>query len=147
LSNIKKTATQIAKNTDKARRGVDFNKLSSADLADVLKTIAVSYKEYGITKELEATKRDKISVDLQVKLNKIREKRDVLEIYFEKEYAVRRETVCDLLDRLDRAMDEDKNDVAIAALSKLGEIIQASPLRDLDKIGRVFDDPDGELEI
>jgi hypothetical protein len=82
-----------------------------------------------------------------VKLNKIREKRDGLESYFEKEYSVRRETVGDLLDRLDRAMDEDKNDVAIAALIKLGEIIQTSPLRDLDNIGRVFDDPDGELEI
>ena len=126
--------------------GLDLSKLESSDIADAFKTFINAKKEYEITKEQERTKRQALDTDLKKYLTKVNQTKDFLSKHLTEQYSFRRETIEELFIRLDRALDEDKDTVAVQVLTTLEGIVKESPLKEVEQIGKTFAS-DGEIEI
>lgn len=119
-----------------------------AESIEMLKTIIEGAKEYLTIKESEKTKRCELEASMRVNLERIRSQRQCLESYLEKSFGERRKTLDSLFERLDIALSSnDKNDVAIQALSSIEGIVKSSPLEDLLATRRELESQDGILEI
>jgi hypothetical protein len=127
-------------------RGIDLSKLESKDLKDAITSFIDAYKDYQITKEQEHTKREAIDADLKKYLTKVNQTKDVLSDYLSNQFSSRKETIDELFTRLDRALDEDKDNVAIQVLTTLEGIVKENPLKEVEQIGKAFV-LGGELEI
>jgi hypothetical protein len=126
--------------------GLDLSKLESSDIANAFKTFINAKKEYEITKEQERTKRQALDTDLKKYLTKVNQTKDFLSKHLTEQYSLRRETIEELFIRLDRALDEDKDSVAVQVLTALEGIVKESPLKEVEQIGKTFAS-DGEIEI
>lgn len=137
----------MSKNVQKQEsNSIKWKEGNPADLLKVMETFIQAKKEYGIVKEQEVTKRMAIDNDLTKYLKKVENSREILIGHLSEQYSIRRESMNGIFERLDRALDENKDEVAIAALNTLEGIIKTSPLTEIDKIGKAFEE-DGELEI
>lgn len=123
------------------------NVTDGLDILQCLGQIISARKEYKIVKEQESTKRLKIEADLVKHVTLIKEQRGLLESYLNHEYGLRSEMTREFLKRLDRALDEDKDSVAIQALDSLEKMITKSPLGGLAQIRQTFENENAVLEI
>jgi hypothetical protein len=126
--------------------GLDLSKLESSDIAEAFKTFINAKKEYEITKEQERTKRQSLDANLKKYQTKVNLTKDFLSKHLTEQYSFRRETIEELFIRLDRALDEDKDSVAVQVLTALEGIVKESPLKEVEQIGKAFAS-DGQLEI
>lgn len=130
----KKTAKEINASNGKAA----FNLVGQMILA---------HKEYKSVQEQEKTKRMAIKADLEKYKATIQAQREVLELYLKNEYRQRDEMTKEFLKRLDRALDEGKDSVAIQALDSLEKLVTSSPLSGLAQIKHTFENKNAVLEI
>jgi len=126
---------------------LNLNKLNSKDAASVLKSFIEAKKEYEIVREQETTKRLAIENNMKMYIAKLTAQREIIENSLRVEYAMRKETIEQMFSYVDRAFDEDKNEIVIAALDKIEGIVKESPLVGIAKIGMAFENDDIELEI
>jgi hypothetical protein len=142
LSNLVKKSQDVVKKG----KGIDLSKLESADIQKVFTSFINAKKEYEMTREQERTKRALIDTDLQKYLTKVDQTKEVLSKHLTEQYSIRRETINELFNVLDRAIEEDKDTVAVQVLTALEGIIKESPLKEVEQIGKAFSS-DGELEL
>lgn len=126
---------------------LDVNKLESGDLKNVLTQFIDAAKEYAIVKEQEKIKR--INMDYQMKkyLVRLKIQRDLVENYLNETFAIRREVITKIFDRLDHAVIENDTEVIVTSLNSLEGIVKADPLKEIHKLGQVFENDDDILEI
>lgn len=123
------------------------NDLKSADLADVLKVLIQSKKEYEITKEQEKTKRMAIENDMIKYLKTLDAKKEFLSKAFEEEYKIRKETIEHLFNIVERALDEGRDNVIHDALNSIEKVVIESPLMGIVEIASAFEKDEEELII
>lgn len=119
----------------------------SAGLLDLAKAILDAKKEYALVKEQEETKRHAISADLHKFQVAIDAKKELLEAHLAREFGLRKETIEEVLLRLDKAMENNQDSVAAEALSRIQGIVATNPLNGVAEIGRLFESGSGVLEI
>jgi len=123
------------------------NKSNPLDVFEAFKVFITAKKEYEIVKEQEFTKRKAIDIDLQKFQITSANKREFIKEYFVNQFSDRREVIERNFTLLDRALDENKDNIAIQILDTIGGIIKENPLKEIDKIGKAFEDDDEELII
>lgn len=104
-------------------------------------------KEYSKVREEEATKRCQIQADLKRDMEKIKGQRQFLEDYLRTTFDERRNTIDRMFERLDLALAEDKDQVAIQALASIEGIVKSSPLEPLLTTQRALENQGCVLEI
>lgn len=97
--------------------------------------------------DLEKTQRQQIKADLTRDMQRVQAERDVLENYLRKTFSERKEVIDKMFLRLDRALDEDRGDVAIQALASIEGIVKESPLEALLQTRKALETPGAVLEI
>lgn len=121
--------------------------LSSKDTANVLIKMIEAKREYETVREQEITKRYEIESDLKKYILKLSNQREIIENSLEKEYSMCRETIDKMFSYVDRALDEGKDEIVIAALDNIEGIVKESPLAGLAKITKAFENDNVDLEI
>lgn len=121
--------------------------LPARESLELLRSLVDAAKEHGKIREEERTRRSQIEADLKRDLAKIKLQRKILETILQNTFSERRDTVDRMFERLDRALSEDRNDVAIQALSSIEGIVKSSPLESLLSARNTLEDKESILEI
>jgi len=121
--------------------------LPAKESLELLRSLVDAAKEHGNTREEERTRRAQIEADLKRDIAKIKVQRKILETILQNTFSERRDTVDRMFERLDRALSEDRNDVAIQALSSIEGIVKSSPLESLLAARNTLEDKESILEI
>lgn len=121
--------------------------LPAKESLELLRSLVDAAKEHGKTREEERARRAQIEADLKRDLAKIKVQRKILETILQNTFSERRDTVDRMFERLDRALSEDRNDVAIQALSSIEGIVKSSPLESLLAARNTLEDKESILEI
>ena len=130
----KKEDSAIKKHEEK-----DSGKLSTSDLADVIKALVNAKKEYEIVREQEFTKRAAIESDLMQNMTKILAKREIILRHLSNSYSERSESLRHTFNILERALQDKNTEFVVAALGTIVEIIKVNPLKEIDAIGKAFE--------
>lgn len=126
------------------------NVVSSVDALGALNNIVDALREYGRTKEVEQSKREKLDVYRTVEVAKIDAARQTLENYLTTAFAERSRTTTELFTRFDEALSRGDDTAAAAVLGGIVDIAKSSPLAamgDLGQIRKALDDPNHEWEF
>ena len=122
--------------------------MKSADVLKVFSEVLQARKEYAITKEQEETKRADIAANLRVRLVDLANRREMVAFALEREFGFREQSVNKLFARLDYALEQDKDSVAVAALSAIEGIVKESPIGNaLQVLAKSFEKDDGIIDI
>ena len=141
-------AKELSKITENKRfPNIDLDKLNSEDLGNVLKKLIESKKEYEIAKEQEATKRMAIENNMVQYLKTLEAKKEFLSKAFAEEYNIRKDTINEMFNVIERALDEDKDSIVIAALDNIEKVVKESPLKGIAQIANAFENDDEELVL
>jgi hypothetical protein len=124
--------------------GAEF---SNSEVTDLFKTLIQAKKEYEITKEVEATKRKNIESSLYKYLSNLEAKKELIYYSLAEEYSIRRENIDKMFSLIEESLENDKDNVVIAALDNIEKIICDSPLKSIAEIAKAFNDDDSELII
>ena len=116
-------------------------------LIDMFKSVIEAHKEYAIVKEQEETKRLAISYDLTKYLDKMNLQKELLEKHLKYEFHLRSETIVEIFARLDTAIDNNSEVIAVAALNAIYGIVASNPMAGLAEIKKIFEDDGRVLEI
>lgn len=123
----------------------NLNNLNSKDAADVFKAVVESKRDYEKTKEEETTKRLAIEKATEIHLAKIKSNKETIEEISKTIFSERKNVIDKSFDVLERALDEDKDSVAIAAMNGISDIVKESPLKDFDNISNALQNDDIDL--
>lgn len=123
----------------------NLDSLNSKDASDVLKAVVESKRDYEKTKEEEATKRLAIEKATEIHLAKIKSNKETVENISKAIFNERKNVIDKSFDVLERALDEDKDAVAIAAMNGISDIVKESPLKDFDSISNALQNDNIDL--
>lgn len=105
-------------------------------------------KEYAIVKEQESTKRDAIMARLKGRLEDISARRELVASALEKDFSIRQNTINEFFIRLDQALEDGKDDVAIQAAKSIEGIVKTSHMGSaLRALADNFEHDDGVIDI
>ena len=124
-----------------------LGKMNSKDTASVLTQLIQAKKEYEMCVEKETTKRKEIESNMVMYLETLKLKRDIVFSVLEEQYKLRKESIENLYELLDKAYEDGRDDVVIQAISSIEGIIKESPAKDLLNIEEGFRNPDKTLTI
>ncbi|MGL4912841.1 MAG: hypothetical protein ACRC3Y_10485 [Romboutsia sp.] len=125
----------------------NFDNLNSKDASDVLKAVVESKRDYEKTKEEETTKRLAIEKATEIHLAKIKSNKETVEEISKAIFSERKNVIDKSFDVLERALDEDKDTVAIAAMNGISDIVKESPLKDFDSISNALQNDNIDLVL
>lgn len=123
----------------------NLDNLNSKDASDVLKMVVESKRDYERTKEEETTKRLAIKNATEIHLEKIKSNKETVENISKAIFNERKNVIDKSFDVLERALDEDKDAVAIAAMNGISDIVKESPLKDFDSISNALQNDNIDL--
>lgn len=123
----------------------NLDSLNSKDASDVLKAVVESKRDYEKTKEEEATKRLAIEKATEIHLAKIKSNKETVENISKAIFNERKNAIDKSFEVLERALDEDKDAVAIAAMNGISDIVKESPLKDFDSISNALQNDNIDL--
>lgn len=125
----------------------NFDNLNSKDASDVFKAMIESKRDYEKTKEEETTKRLAIEKATEIHLAKIKSNKETVENISKAIFSERKNVIDKSFDVLERALDEDKDAVAIAAMNGISDIVKESPLKDFDSISNALQNDNIDLVL
>ncbi len=120
---------------------------SDLKLFELAKAVLDAKKEYAIVREQEQSKRLAIASDLQKHVASISATKEILERHLANEYSLRKETISEILSRLDHAIENNQETTAAAALGAIRGIVATNPLNGIAEVCRVLESDNGTLEI
>ncbi|CEQ15162.1 hypothetical protein [Paraclostridium sordellii] len=141
------TNKKINKNSDY----FNLDNLNSKDVADsfkildALEMVIESKRDYEKTKEEEKTKRLAIEKSTEIYLAKIKSNQEKVENISKDIFNERKKVIDRGFEVLERALDEDKDSVAIAAINGISDIVKESPLKNFDSISNALQNDDVDL--
>lgn len=138
---------EIMDNKKFSKKNSCFNldNLNSKDASDILKIVVESKIDYEKTKEEETTKRLAIEKATEIHLAKIKSNKETVENISKAIFNERNNVIGKSFDVLERALDEDKDAVAIAAINGISDIVKESPLKDFDSISNALQNDNVDL--
>lgn len=138
---------EIMDNKKVSKKNSCFNldNLNSKDASDILKIVVESKIDYEKTKEEETTKRLAIEKATEIHLAKIKSNKETVENISKAIFNERNNVIGKSFDVLERALDEDKDAVAIAAINGISDIVKESPLKDFDSISNALQNDNVDL--
>ena len=138
---------EIMDNKKFSKKNSCFNldNLNSKDASDILKIVVESKIDYEKTKEEETTKRLAIEKATEIHLAKIKSNKETVENISKAIFNERNNVIGKSFDVLERALDEDKDAVAIAAINGISDIVKESPLKDFDSISNALQNANVDL--
>ncbi|MEG1411435.1 MAG: hypothetical protein RSD36_16470 [Terrisporobacter sp.] len=138
---------EIIDNKKVSKKNGCFNldNLNSKDASDVFKAVVESKRDYEKTKEEETTKRLAIEKATEIHLEKIKSNKETVENIAKVIFNERKNVIDKSFDLLERALDEDKDAVAIAAMNGISDIVKDSPLKDFDSISNALQNDNIDL--
>ncbi|MCC3865657.1 hypothetical protein K0040_15445 [Terrisporobacter petrolearius] len=123
----------------------NLDNVNSKDAVDVFKMVVESKRDYEKTKEEETTKRLAIEKSTEIHLAKIKSNKETVENISKAIFNERKNVIDKSFDVLERALDEDKDSVAIAAMNGISDIVKESPLKDFDSISNALQNDNTDL--
>lgn len=135
---------EVIDNKKVSKKNGCFN-LDNLDASNVLKTLVESKHDYEKTKEEETTKRLAIEKATEIHLAKIKSNKETVENISKAIFSERKNVIDKSFDVLERALDEDKDAVAIAAMNGISDIVKESPLKDFDSISNALQNDNIDL--
>ncbi|WP_434799201.1 hypothetical protein [Terrisporobacter vanillatitrophus] len=138
---------EVINNKKVSKKNGCFNldNLNSKDALDVFNKVVESKRDYEKTKEEETTKRLAIEKATEIHLAKIKSNKETVENISEAIFNERQKVIDKSFDVLERALDEDKDSVAIAAMNGISDIVKESPLKDFDSISNALQNDNTDL--
>lgn len=133
------------KKSSKVNGCFNLDNLNSKDASDVLKMIVESKRDYEKTKEEETTKRLAIEKAAEIHMAKIKSNKETVENISKAIFNERKNAIDKSFEVLERALDEDKDAVAIAAMNGISDIVKESPLKDFDSISNALQNDNIDL--
>ncbi|HBG3821692.1 TPA: hypothetical protein KQC85_003134 [Clostridioides difficile] len=133
------------KKVSKKNSCFNLDNLNSKDASNVLKAVVESKLDYEKTKEEETTKRLAIEKATEIHLAKIKSNKETVENISKAIFSERKNVIDKSFDVLERALDEDKDAVAIAAMNGISDIVKESPLKDFDSISNALQNDNVDL--
>ena len=124
-----------------------ISKLPPEDVGNVIVELINSKKELEITCEQETTKRIKIHNQLEISLKNIDLKREIISTALNKEYGLRQENIEKMFNLVEKALDSEKDEIVIAAIDGIVNIVKESPLNGIAQIASAFENDEEELII
>jgi len=104
-------------------------------------------ENYKITQE-ETTKRESIKAQKEIKLEQIRTQREILENYFEKVFAERKEIFKKEFEILDKGLETNNLELIQISLSSIIDLAKESPLAQVKKtLDDFYNDDVNMIEI
>lgn len=131
--------SKIINNTKNGK--FDLNNLESKDVASIFKVLVESKKEYDITKEVETTKRYKIEQNTKSYLEALKAQQSTMEKILSEQFNQRKEAIDKMFECLDKALDTDKDEIVIAALNSITEVVK-TPVTGYQTVRQAFDSDD-----
>lgn len=120
----------------------------SPDAIGAFRDVLNARKELAIVKEQESTKRDAIMARMKTRLEDIATRRDAVTLALEKEFGIRQKAIDDLFTRLDLALEQGKDEFAIAVVTSIEGIVKTSPIGSaLRVLADNFERDDGVIDI
>lgn len=119
----------------------DLSNLDSKDVASIFKVLVESKKEYDITKEVETTKRYKIEQNTKSYLEALKAQQSAMEKILSEQFNQRKEAIDKMFECLDKALDTDKDEIVIAALNSITEVVK-TPVTGFQIVRQAFDSDD-----
>lgn len=135
----------IDNKTNKKNNPFNLGNLNSKDASDVIKMVIESKRDYEKTKEEETTKRLAIEKTTEIHLTKIKSSKETIENISKAIFNERKNAIDKSFNVLERALDEDKDSVAIEAINGISSIVKESPLKDFDSISKALQNDDIDL--
>ena len=132
---------------NKKNNKLNLENLTSKDASDVIKAMIDSKKEYETTKEVERTKRLAIEKATEIHLEKIRGNKETVENISKAVFNERNKVIDKNFEVLEKALDEDKDAVAVEAMKGISEIVKESPLKDFDSISNALQNDDVDFTL
>ena len=132
---------------NKKNNKLNLENLTSKDASDVIKAMIDSKKEYETTKEVERTKRLAIEKATEIHLEKIRANKETVENISKAVFNERSKVIDKNFEVLEKALDEDKDAVAVEAMKGISEIVKESPLKDFDSISNALQNDDVDFTL
>lgn len=132
---------------NKKNNKLNLENLTSKDASDVIKAMIDSKKEYETTKEVERTKRLAIEKVTEIHLEKIRANKETVENISKAVFNERSKVIDKNFEVLEKALDEDKDAVAVEAMKGISEIVKESPLKDFDSISNALQNDDVDFTL
>ncbi len=132
---------------NKKNNKLNLENLTSKDASDVIKAMIDSKKEYETTKEVERTKRLAIEKATEIHLEKIRANKETVENISKAVFNERNKVIDKNFEVLEKALDEDKDAVAVEAMKGISEIVKESPLKDFDSISNALQNDDVDFTL
>lgn len=107
-----------------------------------------AWKDYKITAEIEATKRENIRAWRDANVKAIEKNTEILKAYLEQAFAERRHTINQLFQRLDSGIEAGNPELVSLAMTAIISVTQESPLKGAQQLIAGMYDPDvKQLEI
>lgn len=132
---------------NKKNNKLNLENLTSKDASDVIKAMIDSKKEYETTKEVERTKRLAIEKATEIHLEKIRANKETVENISKAVFNERSKVIDKNFEVLEKALDEDKDALAVEAMKGISEIVKESPLKDFDSISNALQNDDVDFTL
>ena len=132
---------------NKKNNKLNLENLTSKDASDVIKAMIDSKKEYETTKEVERTKRLAMEKATEIHLEKIRANKETVENISKAVFNERNKVIDKNFEVLEKALDEDKDAVAVEAMKGISEIVKESPLKDFDSISNALQNDDVDFTL
>lgn len=100
------------------------------------------YSNYKQVVETEQTKRLAIEAWSKSKSQQTKAKKDILKKYLKASFVERRYVIDEMFKRLDTGIETGNDQLIIAAMSGISDIVKSSPLQEAEKIIQAMNDPD-----
>ena len=110
-----------------------------------IKEIFNAHKEYKIVASQEKTKRTKIQADKEEFIQKIHAQRDVMIHALDGSFKERGKNFKALFDNLDKALMNDKDDIASQILGGIIDLAKDTPFKDIQRTISDFHNKDVEM--
>ena len=126
---------------------LNLENLTSKDTSDLLRELINSKKEYETTKEIEKTKRLAIEKATEIHLEKIKSNKESVEKISKAVFDERNKVIDKNFEVLEKALEKDKDDVAIEAMKSISNIVKESPLKDFGSISNALQNDDIDFTL
>lgn len=128
----------VNKSKNSPSSNYNMSNMDSKDAAYIFKALIESTKEYEITREIETTKRLDIENRTKRYLEALKDHKELMEKSLTEQFNQRKETIDKMFDYIDQALNSDKDEIVVAALNNITEIVK-TPVQGIAAIKQAFD--------
>lgn len=125
----------------KTNSAVKTLKPSPTAALEAFNLLIKEYSNYKIVAETEHTKREAIKAWANHNYQQTKAKKEILQAYLTAAFAEREYVIDEIFKRLDEGIKAGNNQLIVAAMTSISDVVKSSPLQDAEKIIQAIHDP------